>query len=357
MMKQTLTLAEQCGRVPEVSIHGNGLAAHDVSDGNLKEYDPMDEQAYEAIATVGLMAAFADGQKDEAEREKLKEIFETFGASGPTLYRRVLMKETDLAREAGRLTTPEARNLAFEMAVAVCDADGSTSPAEHAFLQDLRRALDLPEQAATDLERQANQLAEAPIAAAPASLDTPPAPVPGAPQADPVATQLDQMILKYAILNGALELMPQSLATMAILPMQMKMVYRIGKQYGIELDSGHVKEFLAVAGLGITSQAFENVARKFLGNFARKTLGKSVGRLAKGAVGPAMTFATTYAIGQVAKSYYGGGRQLRTDEIKALFQKQVGQAQQLYTQHAGAVQSQAQSLDMGTVMNMARGTV
>ena len=44
------------------------------------------------------------------------------------------------------------------------------------------------------------------------------------------------MILNYSILNGALELLPQSMASMAIIPLQMKMVYRIGKEHGYELD-------------------------------------------------------------------------------------------------------------------------
>jgi hypothetical protein len=56
--------------------------------------------------------------------------------------------------------------------------------------------------------------------------------------------EVDKMILNYAILNGALELLTDSLATMAIIPLQMKMVYRIGKAHGYELDRGHIKELL-----------------------------------------------------------------------------------------------------------------
>ena len=54
------------------------------------------------------------------------------------------------------------------------------------------------------------------------------------------------MILNAAIMNGALELLPQSLASMAIIPLQMKLVYRIGTEYGYELDRGHVKDLLAI---------------------------------------------------------------------------------------------------------------
>lgn len=317
----------------------------------------MDQNAFEAIATLGLMAAFADGQSEDAERAKLAEIFESFGPVGPDAYRRVLMNETDIAREAARLATPETRQLAYEMAVAVCDADGATNPAEAAFLAELRQALGLGAASTAALESDAAALAVAPLDAPDRLLDTgpaalPPAPAPAPPAAD---AEVDAMILKYAVLNGALELLPQSLATMAILPLQMKMVYRIGARHGVALDQGHIKEFLGVAGLGITSQVFENVARKLLGKAAKMALGKSFGRLAKGAVGPAMTFATTYAIGQVAKTYYGGGRTLRPDQIRSLFEGQVRDAQSLYTQHAGAVAAQSKTLDMGSVLSMVRG--
>jgi len=50
------------------------------------------------------------------------------------------------------------------------------------------------------------------------------------------AEDQDRMILNCAIVNGALELLPDTLASMAIIPLQMKLVYRIGKSYGYKLD-------------------------------------------------------------------------------------------------------------------------
>ena len=58
---------------------------------------------------------------------------------------------------------------------------------------------------------------------------------------------------------------PQSLASMAIIPLQMKMVYRIGKAHGFELDRGHIKDLLATLGVGLTSQYVEQFGRKLLG--------------------------------------------------------------------------------------------
>ena len=124
--------------------------------------------------------------------------------------------------------------------------------------------------------------------------------------------ELDKSILNYALLNGALELLPQSWASMAIIPLQIKMVYGIGKSHGVELDQGHIKEFIAAAGVGMTSQYLEQMGRKLLGGLIGKAAGKTAGKFGGVAVGMAFSFATTYALGQVAKRYYAGGRTMNT---------------------------------------------
>lgn len=50
------------------------------------------------------------------------------------------------------------------------------------------------------------------------------------------APDLDRTIVNRAILAGGLELLPQSLATMAIVPVQMKLVHEIGRVHGYALD-------------------------------------------------------------------------------------------------------------------------
>jgi len=320
----------------------------------------QENREFEALAMLSLMAAFADGNADEGEREKLKEIFASFTELGADAYRRVVMGEATIEAEAEKLTRPELRTLAYEMALAVCDADGISSEKERAFLERLRTALGLEVAAVEESTQHAESLAMAPLAPAPdlplpEPVPAPYPPAPAMPQEDARDKELDGTILKYAMLNGALELLPQSMATMAILPMQMRLVYLVGNAYGIQLDSGHVKEFLAVAGVSVTSQMFENMARKVFGGLIRGALGKSAGRLAKGATGPALTFATTYALGQVAKQYYRDGRRLDPAALKALFNQQLSGAQSLYAQHSGSIELQARGLDLGKVMSMARG--
>ena len=121
-----------------------------------------DEQ--EAILTIALMAAFADGRKDEREREEVRRIVDALAASGepnlPELYRRVLTKQVTPAAAAARIADPAMRQLAYEMAVGVCDADGARGPSERDFLVALQRELRLDPADATVLAEQADAIAK-----------------------------------------------------------------------------------------------------------------------------------------------------------------------------------------------------
>jgi len=167
--------------------------------------------------------------------------------------------------------------------------------------------------------------------------------------------ELDKMILNYSILNGALELLPQSLASMAIIPLQMKMVYRVGKSHGFDLDKGHIKDFLGTLGVGLTSQYVEQFGRRLIGGLLGKVAG-GVGRMAGGAVtGSAFSFATTYALGHVAKRYYANGRTLSTDSLKQAFSGVLGEAKQLQTRYLPEIRQKAQTIDVAQVMREVAG--
>ena len=285
--------------------------------------------------------------------------------------------------------------MAFEMAVCVADADGKTTGGEQAFLDQLERTLGLDHGRAIAFEKDADAIALAddrldndrmdadtllgPIsdtnthvavgtttagAVAAATLPAQRNPAELAPAQQPSAADLaaqetahavDSTVLKYAILNGALELMPQNLATMAILPLQTRMVYVIGKHHGYTLGAGHIKEFIATLGLGATGQMLENFARKALGKLAKKTLGKTAGKVAYAATGPMMTFATTYAIGRVASTYYAGGRTLSSLDLKSLFTRELDRGKALYDQHSGSIGQRAASLNPADVMRAVKG--
>ena len=181
-------------------------------------------------------------------------------------YQDVLEGKFSMAAASNQLQGAPARALAYEMAVCVCNADGVLNEAEKRFLSDLRQALHL-DTSSTDAHQQTAQA----IAAQP--IDTYLPPVVDTSQ----EAELDKMILNAAILNGALEIMPHTLATMAIIPLQMRMVYRIGSHYGFELDRGRIKDFLATVGVGLTSQVFEGFARRLVGGLTRSLAGGFLG--------------------------------------------------------------------------------
>ena len=306
-----------------------------------------------AIVTLSLLAAFVDGEKHERERAEIKRIAEGLsqadGLNLPTLYQDVLMKRVSLASVAGELTSSESKQLAYEMAVCVCDADGAQSEAERMFLVDVRTSLGLDASAARFSE-QAEEIAAVPVAAA-AGTAVASVAAPNVPD----SAELDKSILNASILNGALELLPETLSTMAIIPLQMKLVYRIGQAHGYALDSGHVKDFIATVGVGLTSQYLEQAGRKLLGGLLGKMGGGLLRGVGKQAVSSGMSFATTYALGHVAKRYYAGGRTLSTQMLKDAYASVTKEGQGLQARYLPAIQEKARTLDPTQILSMVRG--
>lgn len=319
----------------------------------------MSPQEQQSILSIALLAAFADGNKADAERESIRQMADTLGhepgGNGlARLYQDVLLKRVSLNEAVAGLQEPGQRQLAYEMAVCVCDADGRQSPLETAFLNDLKTRLQLDAAEAAAFEREAEAVVDAAEMSVPAMGAA--APVVDA-VTSPTASRdagLDKSILNYALLNGALELLPQSWASMAIIPLQVKMVYAVGKAHGVELDQGHIREFMAAVGVGLTSQYLEQFGRKLLGGLLGKAAGRMAGGIGRAATGMAFSFATTYALGQVAKRYYAGGRVMSTDLLKQTFQDLLGPAKQMQTQYLPQIQQKAATLDAGQIMQMIR---
>jgi uncharacterized protein (DUF697 family)/tellurite resistance protein len=296
----------------------------------------------DSLLAVCLFASFADGDKSDAEREQIRRMAEELGSPDvAAISRQILMGKLSLESVSAALVSNDHRTLAYEMARAVCEAGGSISNDEQAFLTDLRGRLALGSDELKTIDEQVDSLALAPIDSG---------------TAGPAAPDNGGMILKYAILNGALELLPDTLATMAIIPMQMKMVYRIGKTHGVELNRSNIKDFLATAGVGLGSQVVEGFARKLMAGFGKKLAGKMAGRAASEITGSAFSFGTTYAIGHIAERYYSGGGRLGTAEIKSLFSTLGAQGKELHARYLPEIQQRASTLNPAAILSMVRGT-
>ena len=63
-------------------------------------------------------------------------------------------------------------------------------------------------------------------------------------------------------------------------------------------------------------------------------------------------FASTYALAQLAKRYYGGGRTMSTDTLKQTFDQLMTPAKDLQAKYLPQIQEKARSVNMGDVMAM-----
>ncbi len=322
----------------------------------------------ESLYTVCLLAAFADGGASDDERKELKRIGESIlppEMHPASLYQKVILKQVGTRQAVEGLDADEWRQLAYEMAICVCEADGVTDAAEKAFLHDLAADLGISAPKAEETLAQADAVAAAPVAALDPSLlpsVTPPA-LPASAPAGPAQAEVDSLVLRFSILNGALELLPETLSTMAIVPLQMKLVHSVGKLHGVDLDRRHIGEFLAAAGIGATSQIVEGFARKLIGGlagkFGKQMLGKTAGSLGKAAVdqvtSSAFSFASTYAIGHLAHRYYSNGRSWSGIDSKGTLEKLKADAQGLHTRYLPQIREEAGKLNAQKVMAMVRG--
>ena len=343
----------------------------------------MSDTENQAIMTLAVMAAFADGSKHSSERNELSAIASSLGLDNKVqllqIDQAVLRQQALLSEVAADISDAGSKQLAYEIAVGVCEADGSISEAEQAFLSRLAQALQLPASpitattpsqaiAQTDLSSANQQGFEQGLGAV--NMDTA-AIAATAPQAlvaidSQLEATLNSRILKAAIINGALELLPQTAASMAIIPLQMRLVYGIGKDLGYDLDQGHIKDLLATVGIGMTSQYLEQAGIKLLGTVLgslRSSLGGKLGKSLTGMVGKVgnqaissgMSFATTYALGHVAKEYYASGRQFSPKVLKDAYARLLQDGVGIQPQYSSQIQQQAKTLDLNKIMQMVKG--
>jgi uncharacterized protein (DUF697 family)/tellurite resistance protein len=302
----------------------------------------MTEADREPIITIALLAAQADGQTMPEEKGQLQAALTRLGVSNmDAIAGRVNAGEVQLADVVKRLSDEDARWLAYETAVVVCHTDGPANAEESRFLNDLRAALALNPQTVSGMDQGAASIAGAAANPAAGQIGT------GAP---PAVAGLDEFIQQQAIITAALELLPEGLANLGILPVQLRMVYQIGQRHGQQLDANQIKDLAGTLGIGAAAQVVEGAVRKLLGGVAKGLLGGLLGGATGVAAGAAVTFATTYALGHVAKQYYAQGRRLSAEDLRALFARFQEEAKALFPKLQNQVQAQAKTLNLRSLL-------
>ncbi len=281
------------------------------------------------LIAIAMLAARADGATDSAEQAAVAGVVARLGAPDVSrLAGQVAGGNVRVADLAARLSDEEARQAAWQGALAVCNADGPANPAEQAFLDELRAALGVGE----------------------------PAPVAEVHTGAPPAGPLDDFILQQAILTGALEILPDQIANLAILPLQLRMVYQIGQRHGQKLDVHQVKDLAATLGLGVAAQSLEGVVMGLVGGLTRGLLGGLAAGASRVATGAAVSFSATYALGHVADQYYAQGRRLSRNDLLALFDRFKQDAKTIYPKVRSQIETRTGTLDLQNLLAGLRGS-
>jgi uncharacterized membrane protein YebE (DUF533 family) len=289
------------------------------------------------LIAISILAARADGSVDTAEQRAVDAVVARTGDPDvSSLMQQIAAGQLRLSDLASRLSDDEARRTAYESALAVVNADGSTNASEREFLAELRTALGFRDADVADATRMAGAMAEAPVA----QVHT------GKPPEGPV----DEFILQQAILTGAIEILPDRLANIAVLPLQLRMVYQIGQRHGQKLDINQIKDLAATLGLGAAAQSLEGVVMKLIGGLAGGLLGGLVGGATRIATGAVITFSATYALGHVADQYYAQGRRLSAADLQALFARFQDEAKTIYPRVKEQIHGQASTLNLQTLL-------
>ena len=298
----------------------------------------MNTRDHAPLIAIAMLASRADGAANTAEQQAVDAVVARIGSPDVTrLAEQVKGGQVRVADLAAQLSDDEARRTAYEGALAICNADGASNAAEQAFLAELRDALGLSEADADELTRTAERLAAAPVT----EVHT----------GQPPKGAMDDLILQSAILTGALEVLPDQLANIAILPLQLRLVYQVGQRHGQKLDLAQVKDLAATLGLGIAAQGMEGVVTKLVGGLAGGLLGGLVGGATRVAAGAALTFGATYALGHVADRYYTQGRKISAADLRSLFEQFRREAQGIYPRVQEQVSQQAATLNVQSLLS------
>jgi uncharacterized membrane protein YebE (DUF533 family) len=289
------------------------------------------------VIAIAMLAARSDGSVDSAEQRAVDAVVARTGNPDVVrLTQQIAAGQLRVADLASGLSDDEARRAAYEGALAVIYADGSANASEQAFLNELRTALGFSDADVADATRMAGAIADAPVT----EMHT------GKPLAGPV----DEFILQQAILTGAIEILPDGLANVAILPLQLRMVYQIGQRHGQKMDINQVKDLAATFGLGAAAQSLESLAMRLIGGLAGGLLGGMVGGATRIATGAIITFSATYALGHVAEQYYAHGRRHSAADWRALFLRVQGAAQTIYPRVQEQIQGRASTLNLQSLL-------
>lgn len=74
------------------------------------------------------------------------------------------------------------------------------------------------------------------------------------------------------------------------------------------------------------------------------------------ATGSAFSFGTTYALGEVAKQYYAGGRRLDATQLRQVFNSMINEGSALQERYASQITDKSRQIDLNNLLSLVRQT-
>jgi len=270
----------------------------------------------EALASLKLLVsvAKADGTFSSAERATLEDALSHAKLPSGVTVQNLLDGTYDVDALARDVKSQKARDAAFGACLTMAHANRVPSTQGQAILEKIEKAWSVPQDKRGLLGRLIHEARDTVWFTHPVATSDP----------QRRTAEINEDVLKYSILSGALGLNPVPIASivtdLAAVGLQAKMFSDIGRHWGHESSRETARQVLAGVGAGTAARVAVNGLVKFIPGV--------------GSVFAASTnFASTWALGQVAKQYWESGGKADLEMLREVFKKSKAEGRQTYEQH------------------------
>ena len=278
----------------------------------------LTDQEVTASLVLLVCMAKADGVLHDDERGALGAALEGIDLPEGMTLDTLLEEDLDIEDYLGDVTRPEARQAIYRSAFSMAYADGGCSPEEQAMLDRIRETFAITADETTAFQKLFQPSDEARAKSYVKAIDD--------PEARDAAIRKET--LKCAIVSAVLGAFPVpglAIATdLAVVGLQVTLVRDIGQYYGHQIDKAAAKSLLLGVGVGTGARIAVTNICKFVPGFGS-------------AVGAAASFASTYAIGKMAVSYFENGCKVDMETLKKAFKDDEKEGKEQYSKNKDVV--------------------
>jgi uncharacterized protein (DUF697 family) len=287
-----------------------------------EESGPMTLTENEALASLKLLVAVAkaDGQFTSAERSTLEDALSHAKLPAGVTVQGLIDGTYDLDSLLREVTSQKARDAAFGACLTMAHAHRVPAPQARIVLERIEKAWAVPQDKRGLLGRLLHEARDTVWFTHPVATSDP----------ERRTSEINEDVLKYSILSGTLGLNPVPIASivtdLAVVGLQAKMFSDVGRHWGHESSRETAKQVFAGLGVGTAARVAVNGLVKFVPGM--------------GSVFAASTnFASTWALGQVAKQYWQSGGKADVEMLGEIFTKSKAEGRQTYEQYKADIET------------------